>query len=69
MYDPEGWNTVTLIREEGFVRVWLNGVELYRMLVKAPAPNYMVIMLGGSTDSVVEVREVNVQEIPVDDEE
>ena len=67
-FDPEGWNTLTLSRDKDFVQVWLNGEELYRVRVTAPRPGRLSINLSGPAGTSLQIREVNVAEVPSEDQ-
>jgi hypothetical protein len=66
-FDAGGWNTLTLAREEGYVQVWLNGVALYRVWLKAAKPDTVTIAVDGEAESALEIREVNVLELPFEE--
>ena len=69
LFDPEGWNTLSVEVRGNRVAVWLNGEEVGAVRCELPAKGRVGLHVGGGDDlkgAQLTVREVLIQRLPKD---
>ena len=72
MFDPEGWNTLSVEVRGGRIQVWLNGEEVGAVRVAMPAVGRIGLQLVGGNDHAGAewaVREVLLRKLPKEKEQ